>query len=88
MKQTAIKLKDLYIGQLIVRGTHSNPQIYTVAAIRGTNIYLIWFEGTRMGGQWTDYSDCYKPTLEQIQYSIAADGRLASGQDIKDLNLP
>ncbi len=88
MKQTAIKLKDLYIGQLIARGTHPDPQIYTVAAVRGLNIYLIWFEGTHMSGQWTDYSECYKPTLEQIQYSIAANGRLASGQDIKDLDLP
>jgi hypothetical protein len=87
-KQTQIKLKDLYIGQLITRGDHLLTQVYTVAAIRGLNIYLVWFEGSRMSGQWIDYARSYRPTLEQIEYSIAANGRLASGQDIKDLDLP
>jgi hypothetical protein len=87
MKQTAIKLKDLYVGQLIARGTHPDPQIYTVASISGLNIFLIWFEGSRMSSQWTDYSDCYKPTLKQIEYSIEANGRLASGRDVVELKL-
>ena len=82
-----LTLKQIRIGQLIVRGTHADAQVYTIAAIRGFNIHVIWFEGTRQSGQWTDYGDCYKPTLEQIEYSIAANGRLASGQDIKDLDL-
>jgi hypothetical protein len=82
-----LTLKQIRIGQLIVRGTHADAQVYTIAAIRGFNIYVTWFEGTRQSGQWTDYGDCYKPTLEQIEYSIAANGRLASGQDIKDLDL-
>jgi len=82
-----LTLKQFYLGQLIVRGPHADAQVYTVAAIRGFNIYVVWFEGKRMSGQWTDYGDCYKPTLAQIEYSIAANGRLASGQDIKDLDL-
>jgi hypothetical protein len=82
-----LTLKQLYLGQLIVRGEHADAQVYTVAAIRGLNIYLVWFGGTRISGQWSDYGDCYKPTLAQIEYSIAANGRLASGQDIKDLDL-
>ena len=82
-----LTLKQLYLGQLIVRGEHANAQVYTVAAIRGFNIYLMWFEGNHRCGQWSDYGDCYKPTLAQIEYSIAAGGRLASGQDIKDLDL-
>ena len=82
-----LTLKQIRIGQLIVRGEHADAQVYTIAAIRGFNIYCIWFEGTRQSGQWTDYGDCYKPTLDQIEYSIAANGRLASGQDIKDLDL-
>lgn len=82
-----LTLKQIRLGQLIVRGEHADPQVYTVAAIRGLNIYLVWFEGSRQCGQWTDYGSCYKPTLEQIEYSIAANGRLASGQDIKDLDL-
>jgi len=80
-----LKLEQIYIGQLIVRGEHKDAQVYTIAAIRGFNIHLIWFEGDRQSGQWTDYGDCYKPTLEQIEYSIQANGRLASGQDIQDL---
>jgi len=83
----SLTLKQVRIGQLIVRGDHKDAQVYTVAAVRGFNIYLIWFEGTRQCGQWSDYSGSYKPTLEQIEYSIAANGRLASGQDIKDLDL-
>ena len=82
-----LTLKQLYLGQLIVRGPHADAQVYTVAAIRGFNIYVVWFEGKRMSGQWTDYGDCYQPTFAQIEYSIAANGRLASGQDIKDLDL-
>ncbi len=82
-----LTLKQIRIGQLIVRGEHADAQVYTIAAIRGFNIHVIWFEGTRKCGQWTDCGDCYKPTLEQIEYSIAANGRLASGQDIKDLDL-
>jgi len=77
-----LTLKQIRIGQLVVRGEHADAQVYTIAAIRGFNIHVIWFEGTRKCGQW-----CYKPTLEQIEYSIAANGRLASGQDIKDLDL-
>lgn len=83
----SLTLKQIRLGQLIVRGEHKDAQVYTVAAIRGLNIYLVWFEGTRQCGQWSDYSGCYKPTLDQIEYSIAANGRLASGHDIKDLDL-
>jgi hypothetical protein len=82
-----LTLKQLRLRQLIVRGTHADAQVYTLAAIRGTSTYLVWFEGPTKCGQWSDYDGCYKPTLEQIEYSIAANGRLASGQDIKDLDL-
>ena len=83
----SLTLKQIHLGQLIVRGDHADAQVYTVAAVRGFNIYVVWFEGTRQCGQWIDYSGSYKPTLDQIEYSIAANGRLASGQDIKDLDL-
>lgn len=82
-----LSLKQLRICQLIVLSEHPDAQVYTIAAIRGLIIHVIWFEGVRRCGQWTDYGDCYKPTLKQIEYSIAANGRLASGQDIKDLDL-
>ena len=80
-----LTLKQIRIGQLIVRGTHADAQVYTIAAIRGFNIHVIWFEGTRKCGQWTDYGDCYKPTLEQIEYSINANGRLASALDVLEV---
>lgn len=83
----SLTLKQIHLGQLIVRGDHKDAQVYTIAAVRGFNIYVVWFEGNRQSGQWTDYSGSYKPTLDQIEYSIAANGRLASGQDIKDLDL-
>lgn len=83
----SLTLKQLRLGQLIVRGEHKDAQVYTVAAVRGFNIYLVWFEGIRQCGQWSDYSGCYKPTLEQIEFSIAANGRLASGHDIKAVDL-
>jgi hypothetical protein len=82
-----LTLNQIYIGQLIVRGEHLDAQVYTIAKIIGFNIYVIWFEGERQCGQWTDYGDCYKPTLEQIEYSIQANGKLASGQDIQELDL-
>jgi len=82
-----LTLKQISIGQLIVRGDHKDAQVYTVAAISRFNILVIWFEGTRQCGEWIDHEYFYKPTLEQIEYSIAANGRLASEQDIRDLDL-
>ena len=81
-KQKRLTLGELYLGQLIVRGTHKDPQVYTIGAQHKFNIYVVWFEGDRKSGQWTDYGDCYIPTIEQIQYSISANGRLASHRDI------
>jgi len=78
--------KDFYLNQLIVRIEHKDAQVYTVGAIGHPEnqfaIYLVWFEGTRKCGQWTDYSGCYLPTLKQIERSIFMSGRLANGRDI------
>lgn len=81
-KQKRLTLEELDLSQLIVRGTHKDAQVYTIGARHKFNIYVVWFEGDRKCGQWTDYGDCYRPTIEQIQYSIMANGRLASGKDI------
>ena len=78
----SLTLKQIHLGQLIVRGDHADAQVYTVAAVRGFNIYLVWFEGTRQCGQWIDYSGSLKPTLEQIEYSIAANGALVSTKEL------
>ena len=80
-----IKLKDLKVGKLVVRGDHPNAQVYTIAVIDRLNIQLIWFEGDRLCSQWSDYSDCYTPTIEQIEDSLALSGRLASRHDVRDI---
>ena len=82
-----LELKDIYLGQLIVRTEHDEAQVYTVGVISRLAIYLVWFEGTRKCGQWSDYSGSYKPTLKQIERSIAINGRLANSLDVTGLNV-
>jgi hypothetical protein len=81
-KQKRLTLEELDLAQLVVRGTHKDAQVYTIGARHKFNIFLVWFEGDQKCGQWTDYGDCYRPTIEQIQYSISVNGRLASSKDI------
>ena len=83
-----LALKDIYLGQLVVRNEDAHSQVYTIGIIRklrtpevSNQVYLIWFEGKRKHGQWEDYSQCYLPTLLQIQRSICY-GRLASSRDL------
>jgi hypothetical protein len=78
----SIKLKDLYVGQLITRGTHEEAQVYTIAEINRLEVLLKWKEGTHECQQWSDYCDCYLPTLKQIEYSIHQNGPLVSAADI------
>jgi hypothetical protein len=77
--------KDLYLGQLIVLTDHIDAQVYTVGAIGHPDhrlaILLVWFEGSRLSSQWTDYYGSRLPTMKQIERSIR-NGRLANGQDI------
>jgi hypothetical protein len=81
MKQ--IKPSEFYYGQLIVRTTAPNAQVYTVASRLNLNILLIWFEGTRLCRQWTDYSGSMIPTVKQIEHSIDNYGRLARMADLQ-----
>ena len=77
------KKQDMRPGLLIVRGKHADAQVYTVKGLpQGNTVHLVWFEGSRKCGQWSDYSGCYKPTVEQIEYSINANGRLAGIMDV------
>jgi hypothetical protein len=78
----AIKLKDLYVGQLITRGEHEEAQVYTIAEVNRLEVLLKWKEGTHQSEQWSDYSDCYVPTIKQIEYSIWQNGPLVSVLDI------
>lgn len=81
-----LKSKDLYVGQLIVRGEHPDPQVYTVTEIIGVNVWLLWWEGSHLCKQWTDYGDCYVPTIKQIEYSISENGRLGTKKDVEEAN--
>jgi hypothetical protein len=86
MKNATYKKQDMRPGLLIVRGQHPDAQVYTVKGVpQENNIYLVWFEGSRKCGQWSDYSGCYKPTVEQIEYSINANGRLAGIMDVAEV---
>ena len=81
----ALTREEMYLGQLIVRGEHLEAQVYTIGARQGINIFLVWFEGNRKCSQWVDYYASYKPTLKQIERSIAMNGRLANSKDITDV---
>jgi hypothetical protein len=78
-----IKHSDLYIGQLVVATEHPEAQVYTVAAVIGQCVVLQWFEGDRLcvSGDHDKYG-LMKPTLQQIEYSIAANGPLVSTKQI------
>jgi hypothetical protein len=72
----SIKQKDLYIGQLITRGEHSDAQVYTIAETGIAVVLLKWKEGKHDCQQWSASSGCYVPTIKQIEYSINHNGAL------------
>ena len=78
----SINHKDLYIGQLVVVTDHPETQVYTVAAVHSQVVTLEWREGTRRCSQHFDKYGSLKPTLQQIEYSIAANGALVSTREI------
>lgn len=77
-----IKHTDLYIGQLVVVTEHPETQVYTVAHIEGQAVMLQWCEGARTCAQAHEKYGLMKPTLEQIEYSIAANGPLVSTKQL------
>ena len=77
-----IKIQQLYVGQLICVNSDTETQVYTIAKIDRLDVLLMWKEGTHDCQQWTDYSYCYKPTLEQIEYSITQNGPLVPASAI------
>lgn len=74
----SIKHTDLYVGQLVVVTEHPETQVYTVAEIHSQMVTLQWQEGSRQCGQHYEKYSLLKPTLQQIEYSIAANGPLVS----------
>ena len=78
----AINHTDLYIGQLVVVTEHPETQVYTIASIENQSVILQWREGNRTCAQATEKYGLLKPTLEQIEYSIAANGSLVSTKEL------
>lgn len=79
-----IKHTELYIGQLVVVTEHPETQVYTIADFEGNNVLLQWREGTHQTRATFDKFSLIKPTLQQIEYSIAANGALVSSKDINN----
>jgi hypothetical protein len=68
----------VYLGQLVVVTDHPETQVYTVCEIVGNRVALTWFEGSMKCSSWFDAWSLGLPTLKQIEYSIAANGKLAA----------
>jgi len=82
-----IKLQNIYVGQLVVTSNSTEAQVRTVESVEGFMVTLTWYEGTNQCIQGVDYSLLMTPTLEQIEYSINNNGRLANLQDVEDVTL-
>lgn len=76
LNMTRIKKSNLYVGQLVVVTDHPETQVYTIAEINGNIAILQWYEGDRHCSQGHDAFGFLIPTLKQIEYSIAHNGRL------------
>ena len=83
----AIKLKDIYVGQLVVTSDSAEAQVRTVESVDGFQVTLTWYEGTSQCIQAVDYSLLGVPIVAQIEYSINNYGRLANLQDVEDVTL-
>ena len=83
-KPKYIKPSDLYIGQLVVVTEHPEAQVYTIGEISQPYgaVSTVWFEGERKCISTADMFSLMTPTMRQVEYNIAAHGRLASGRDI------
>jgi hypothetical protein len=82
-----IKLQNIYVGQLVVTSNSPEAQVRTVESVEGFMVTLTWYEGTNQCIQGVDYSLLSVPTIEQIEYSINNNGRLANLQDVEDVTL-
>jgi hypothetical protein len=86
--QRFIPSKKLYVGQLVVVSTIETAQVRTIAKIHKRDsgvvyaVTFIWNEGDRLCAQNTDAWTLYKPTLEQIEFSIQVNGKLANKGDV------
>jgi len=82
-----IKLKDYRAGMLVVSTDRVETQVYTVESIKGYWITMVWREGDRTCICGMDSSMLITPTIEQIEYSINNNGRLADMNDVADVKV-
>lgn len=77
-----ISSKDLYVGQLVVTGDYVGITVRTIAEIcpSDNKVILQWVSGNRFYSTSFDSYMLKKPTLEQIEASIAANGQLVSSK--------
>lgn len=79
--------KSLYVGQLVVTSSAMGAVVRTVAEINTEkNIAVLqWMEGNNFCSQGYDSYMLMKPSLEQIEYSIALCGQLVSSKMIVEV---
>lgn len=84
IKAKFIKPANIHLGQLVVVNDNPETQVYTIGEIstKYGAVVVFWFEGEQKCVSTASMYNLMKPTLEQIEFSIAANGRLASGKDI------
>jgi hypothetical protein len=86
MANKRVKRANLYIGQLVVCTDHPEAQVRTVSElIDHFMVQVQWYEGSHQCVQPVDCSMLYEPTLRQIEYSIAHNGKLVAMNDIMQL---
>jgi hypothetical protein len=85
--QKRIKKQDVRPNLLVVVTDHPEATVYTVESIEGNQVTLTWYEGTNQCISGMDYSMLMRPTIEQVEYSINNNGRLATAQDVADVKL-
>lgn len=86
MANKRIKQENIYIGQLVVCTDHPEAQVRTVSALLdGFMIEVQWYEGKNLCVQGVDCSLLREPTIRQVEYSIAHNGKLVAMDDIMQL---
>jgi hypothetical protein len=86
MTNKRIPQAKLYIGKLVVCSTHPEAQVRTVAELHdGFMVEVQWYEGNHQCAQPVDCSMLLEPTIQQIEYSIAHNGKLVAMNDIMQL---
>jgi len=85
--QKRIKKQDIRAGLLVTATNHPESQVYTVERMDGNQVTLTWYEGSNQCICDSDYSMLWKPTIEQVEYSINANGRLANILDVADVKV-